>query len=110
MTAQPSGGTPKVSKISETVIRIAGNSQDGIQAIGGFLARYPDLEVVAVPNERATGSPERYSFAMSMGVRPADAALADRIDAVLARHAAEFKSLLERNGVSLYTPRNPEFP
>jgi 2-oxoglutarate ferredoxin oxidoreductase subunit alpha len=34
-----SGGTPKVSQISEAVIRIAGNSQDGIQAIGGFLAR-----------------------------------------------------------------------
>lgn len=33
------GGAPKVSKISEAVIRIAGNSQDGIQAIGGFLAR-----------------------------------------------------------------------
>lgn len=33
------GGTPKISKISEAVIRIAGNSQDGIQAIGGFLAR-----------------------------------------------------------------------
>ncbi|HXT10950.1 MAG TPA: 2-oxoacid:acceptor oxidoreductase subunit alpha [Candidatus Angelobacter sp.] len=39
-TAAPStGGTPKLSKISEAVIRIAGNSQDGIQAIGGFLAR-----------------------------------------------------------------------
>ncbi|MDB6130527.1 MAG: pyruvate ferredoxin oxidoreductase [Verrucomicrobiales bacterium] len=34
-----SGGSPKISKISEAVIRIAGNSQDGIQAIGGFLAR-----------------------------------------------------------------------
>ena len=33
------GGMPKVSKIPEAVIRIAGNSQDGIQAIGGFLAR-----------------------------------------------------------------------
>jgi len=32
-------GQPKVSKVSEAVIRIAGNSQDGIQAIGGFLAR-----------------------------------------------------------------------
>src|SRR5712672_1921580 len=37
-TATPSGG-PKVSKIQESVIRIAGDSQDGIQAIGGFLAR-----------------------------------------------------------------------
>src|SRR5471030_2357010 len=39
MTAQPAGGAPKVSQVSDTVIRIAGNSQDGIQAIGGFLAR-----------------------------------------------------------------------
>jgi len=39
MTPLTSGGTPKVSKISEAVVRIAGNSQDGIQAIGGFLAR-----------------------------------------------------------------------
>jgi 2-oxoglutarate/2-oxoacid ferredoxin oxidoreductase subunit alpha len=34
-----SGGAPKIAKINEAVIRIAGNSQDGIQAIGGFLAR-----------------------------------------------------------------------
>ncbi|HZI32222.1 MAG TPA: 2-oxoacid:acceptor oxidoreductase family protein, partial [Candidatus Binatia bacterium] len=33
------GGAQKVSQINEVVIRIAGNSQDGIQAIGGFLAR-----------------------------------------------------------------------
>ena len=32
-------GRPKVSKGSEAVIRIAGNSQDGIQSIGGFLAQ-----------------------------------------------------------------------
>jgi 2-oxoglutarate ferredoxin oxidoreductase subunit alpha len=37
--ASSTGGTPKTSKISEAIIRIAGNSQDGIQAIGGFLAR-----------------------------------------------------------------------
>jgi 2-oxoglutarate ferredoxin oxidoreductase subunit alpha len=34
-----SNGAPKVCRINEAVIRIAGNSQDGIQAIGGFLAR-----------------------------------------------------------------------
>ncbi len=38
-TLTASGGSPKISKVSEAVIRIAGNSQDGIQAIGGFLAR-----------------------------------------------------------------------
>jgi 2-oxoglutarate/2-oxoacid ferredoxin oxidoreductase subunit alpha len=39
ITAASPGGAPKVSRINEAVIRIAGNSQDGIQAIGGFLAR-----------------------------------------------------------------------
>src|SRR5208282_5276305 len=38
-TASSPGGAPKISSINEAVIRIAGNSQDGIQAIGGFLAR-----------------------------------------------------------------------
>ncbi len=37
--AQTNGSSAKVSTINEAVIRIAGNSQDGIQAIGGFLAR-----------------------------------------------------------------------
>jgi 2-oxoglutarate ferredoxin oxidoreductase subunit alpha len=39
VTQAANGAAPKVSKISEAVIRFAGNSQDGIQAIGGFLAR-----------------------------------------------------------------------
>jgi len=39
ITAASPGGAPKVSRINEAVIRIASNSQDGIQAIGGFLAR-----------------------------------------------------------------------
>src|SRR5437588_3551514 len=39
LTADAAGASPRISKISEAVIRIAGNSQDGIQAIGGFLAR-----------------------------------------------------------------------
>src|SRR5882762_7620444 len=39
MTPSKTDSGSKVAKISEAVIRIAGNSQDGIQAIGGFLAR-----------------------------------------------------------------------
>jgi 2-oxoglutarate ferredoxin oxidoreductase subunit alpha len=38
-TSASPGGASKVSRINEAVIRLAGNSQDGIQAIGGFLAR-----------------------------------------------------------------------
>jgi 2-oxoglutarate ferredoxin oxidoreductase subunit alpha len=37
--ASSAGGAKNVARINEVVIRIAGNSQDGIQAIGGFLAR-----------------------------------------------------------------------
>jgi 2-oxoglutarate ferredoxin oxidoreductase subunit alpha len=36
---QSPDSSPKISTVKEAVIRIAGNSQDGIQAIGGFLAR-----------------------------------------------------------------------
>src|ERR1700716_2699397 len=39
LSATSSGGPSPASKVSEAIIRIAGNSQDGIQAIGGFLAR-----------------------------------------------------------------------
>lgn len=39
VSAPSSNGAQKVSSINEVVIHIAGNSQDGIQAIGGFLAR-----------------------------------------------------------------------
>src|SRR4030095_11325013 len=39
LASAPQATPPKVSEISEAIIRIAGNSQDGIQAIGGFLAR-----------------------------------------------------------------------
>ncbi len=39
VTPAVNGNAAKRLKISEAVIRFAGNSQDGIQAIGGFLAR-----------------------------------------------------------------------
>jgi 2-oxoglutarate/2-oxoacid ferredoxin oxidoreductase subunit alpha len=38
-TSDPPKSETQTAKISEAVIRLAGNSQDGIQAIGGFLAR-----------------------------------------------------------------------
>jgi mxaJ protein len=34
-------------------------------AISAFLRAYPDMEVVVVPNTRALGAPEQYSFPMS---------------------------------------------
>jgi mxaJ protein len=74
-------------------------------AIGAFLKQHPDLEVVAVPNERVLGSPEQYAFPMSMGVRHGDELLRKRLDDVIAGHQAELSSILTQHGVKLYTPQ-----
>ena len=79
-------------------------------AISGFLRDYPDLDLVAVPNERALGAPEQYSFPMSMGVREGDEALKKQLDEVIAQHGAELTAILNENGVRLYTPQSPNTP
>lgn len=73
-------------------------------AIGSFLPDYPELEVVPVPNERALGSPERYSFPISMAVRSDETALAQRLNAVIGSHRADLRAILEQHGVQLYKP------
>ena len=72
-------------------------------AIGGFLSRHPDLEVLTVPNERTLGAPEQYSFPMSMGVRVGDERLKRRLDDLIARNQDELTAILERYGVRLFS-------
>jgi mxaJ protein len=80
-------------------------------AIGAFLRRYPDLDVVAVPSERTMGAPEQYVFPMSMGVRAGDDSLKKRLDNVIVKHQAELTSILNQYGVELYTPQQtPNLP
>src|ERR1700733_10631164 len=74
-------------------------------AIGGFLGASPNLEVVPVPNERALGPPEQYSFPMSMGVRAGNEELKKRLDDVIANHQAELTAILTESGVLSYAPR-----
>jgi mxaJ protein len=76
-------------------------------AIGGFLRDFPGLEVVMVPNERALGAPEQYTFPMSMGVREGDEAMKKQLDEIIANHQAELAAILSDNGVRLYTPQSP---
>jgi mxaJ protein len=68
-------------------------------AISSFLKAYPDFEVVTVPNTRALGAPEQYSFPMSMGVREGNDALKKRLDEVIEQHQAELTSILTGSGV-----------
>jgi mxaJ protein len=67
-------------------------------AIGAFLRAYPDFEVVAVPNSRALGAPEQYSFPMSMGVREGNDALKKKLDDVIEKHQSELTAILMENG------------
>jgi len=74
-------------------------------AIGAFLRAYPGLEVVAVPNERALGPPERFAFPMAMGVREGNEALRKKLDDVIEKQQAELTSILTEHCVMLFTPR-----
>ena len=70
--APSSDGAKKISSINEVVIRIAGNSQDGIQAIGGFLARLAgrsEQEVMTFMTIPATisGGPSIFQVRMGSG-------------------------------------------
>jgi mxaJ protein len=71
-------------------------------AIGAFLRAYPNLETAVVPNERTLGTPEQFSFPMSMGVRIGDDGLKKRLDDVIEKHQAELTSILVANGVKSF--------
>ncbi|MBI3850871.1 MAG: 2-oxoacid:acceptor oxidoreductase subunit alpha [Verrucomicrobia bacterium] len=107
LTAQSSGGTPKMAKVSEAVIRIAGNSQDGIQAIGGFLARLAgrsEQEVMTFMTIPSTISGGPSIFQVRIGSGEVLSA-GDEADVLLAfyQHSYEdhIKSL-KKGGIVLY--------
>jgi 2-oxoglutarate ferredoxin oxidoreductase subunit alpha len=106
-TTQAAGGAPRVSKVSEAVIRIAGNSQDGIQAIGGFLARLAgrsEQEVMTFMTIPSTisGGPSIFQVRIGSGevLSPGDEA-----DILLAFYQHSYEdhiSSLKKNGIVLY--------
>jgi mxaJ protein len=79
-------------------------------AIGAFLGHFPDFEVLPVPNDRALGPPEQFAFPMAMGVRETDNTLKNALDDVITKHKAELTSILNRHGVKLYIPKDPNAP
>jgi 2-oxoglutarate ferredoxin oxidoreductase subunit alpha len=107
-TAAPStGGTPKISKVSEAVIRIAGNSQDGIQAIGGFLARLAgrsEQEVMTFMTIPSTISGGPSIFQVRIGSGEVLSA-GDDADVLLAFYQHSYEghiTSLKKNGIVLY--------
>ncbi len=107
MTTVPPGGAPKVSKISEAVIRIAGNSQDGIQAIGGFLARLAgrsEQEVMTFMTIPSTISGGPSIFQVRIGSGEVLSA-GDEADVLLAFYQHSYEDhigSLKKGGIVLY--------
>jgi 2-oxoglutarate ferredoxin oxidoreductase subunit alpha len=105
--APSSGGAVKVSKINEAVIRIAGNSQDGIQAIGGFLARLAgrsEQEVMTFMTIPATISGGPSIFQVRIGSGEVLSA-GDEADVLLAFYQHSYNnhlSSLKKGGIVLY--------
>jgi 2-oxoglutarate ferredoxin oxidoreductase subunit alpha len=104
--AGPQGVKP-LSKISEAVIRIAGNSQDGIQSIGGFLARLAGrseqdvMTFMTIPST-ISGGPSIFQVRIGTGeVRSAG----DEADLLLAFYQHSYKDhigALKNGGIVLY--------
>src|ERR1700726_3096818 len=107
ITAQPGGGAPKVSKVSEAVIRIAGNSQDGIQAIGGVLARLAGrseqevLTHMTIPRT-ISGGPSIFQVRLGSGEVLSSG---DEADVLLAFYQHSYEghiNSLKKGGIVLY--------
>src|SRR2546422_89757 len=107
VAAEASGGSPKTSKISEAVIRIAGNSQDGIQAIGGFLARLAgrsEQEVMTFMTIPSTisGGPSIFQVRIGSGEVLSSGDDADVLLAFYQHSYEDHLSSLKKNGIVLY--------
>jgi 2-oxoglutarate ferredoxin oxidoreductase subunit alpha len=107
MTPPAGGGTPQVSKVSEAVIRFAGNSQDGIQAIGGLLARLAgrsEQEVMTFMTIPATISGGASIFQVRIGSGEVMSA-GDEADVLLAFYQHSYEdhfSSVRKGGIVLY--------
>ena len=107
-SSTPSAGSaPAVSTISEAVIRIAGNSQDGIQAIGGFLARLAgrsEQEVMTFMTIPSTISGGPSIFQVRIGSGEVSSA-GDEADVLLAFYQHSYEDhigSLKKGGIVLY--------
>jgi 2-oxoglutarate ferredoxin oxidoreductase subunit alpha len=107
LTTRAPGDSPKTARISEAVIRIAGNSQDGIQAIGGFLARLAgrsEQEVMTFMTIPATISGGPSIFQVRIGSGEVLSA-GDEADALLAFYQHSYEehvTSLKKGGIVIY--------
>lgn len=103
----PAQSASRVSSVSEAVIRIAGNSQDGIQAIGGFLARLAgrsEQEVMTFMTIPSTisGGPSIFQVRIGSGEVLSAGDEADVLLAFYQHSYEEHVSALKKGGIVLF--------
>ena len=99
--------TSSATTIPDVVIRLAGNSQDGIQAIGGFLARLAgrsDQEVMTYMTIPSTisGGPSIFQVRMGSGEILSAGDRADVLIAFYQHSYQDHRASLRAGGVLLY--------
>ncbi len=99
--------TPTPHKIQDAVIRLAGNSQDGIQAVGGFLARLAgrsEQEVMTYMTIPSTISGGPSIFQVRIGSGEVFSA-GDQVDFLVAFYQHSYENhiqSLKKGGILLY--------
>jgi mxaJ protein len=73
-------------------------------AVAYYAANHPDLTLVIIPNSRTTGSPEQYTFPMSMATRSDDATLNKELDGVISNHRADLEAVLRDYHIHFFEP------
>ena len=107
LTAPAPTGGGNATTIAEVVIRLAGNSQDGIQAIGGFLARLAgrsEQEVMTFMTIPSTisGGPSLFQVRIGTGEVMSAGDDADVLVAFYQHSYDEHISSLKKGGIVLY--------
>src|ERR1043165_6980203 len=106
-TLTAAAGGPQVSKVSEAIIRFAGNSQDGIQAIGGFLDRLSGrseqegMTFMTIPST-ISGGPSLFQVRIGSGEVLSSG---DEADVLLAFYDHSYKDnigAVKKGGIVLY--------
>ena len=75
--------------------------------LAGYFAQQSSTQLAVVPLPQSGDPALPFQFSISMGVRPDDAAMRDRLNAVLDRKRPEIHALLEQYGIPVVRATSP---
>jgi len=73
-------------------------------AVGYYLMKHPDLTAVIIPNSRSQGSPEQYTFPMSMATSSKNTSLNNQLNSVITSHLPQLENVLRSYNILFLEP------